>query len=225
MASFAQLLQRRYQGRLDANADDFIHFIVDGATRMQGLINDLLMYSRVGSRGRDFAPADCTAILRQAIANLQMAITECGAQVTHDPLPTIPCDEGQLTQVFQNLLGNSIKFRNSAAPRIHVAARREASEWIFSVKDNGIGIDPQYAGRIFEVFQRLHNCSEYPGSGIGLAITKKIVERHGGHVWVESQLHQGATFFFSIPDSCRPDLPNLQPTPSATLFNADISAL
>lgn len=225
MASFAQLLQRRYQGKLDANADDFIHFIVDGATRMQGLINDLLMYSRVGSRAREFAPADCTAVLRQAISNLQVAITECGAQVTHDPLPTIPCDEGQLTQVFQNLLGNSIKFRNSPVPRIHVAARREASEWVFSVKDNGIGIDPQYAGRIFEVFQRLHTCSEYPGSGIGLAITKKIVERHGGHVWVESQLHQGATFFFSIPDSCRPDLPNLQPTPSATLFNADISAL
>ena len=199
MASFAQLLQQRYQGKLDANADDFIHFIVDGATRMQGLIQDLLAYSRVGSRGKNFVPTDCTTVCDQAVANLQMAVTESGAVVTHDSLPTVQGDGAQLIQVFQNLVGNSLKFRDSQAPRIHVAAERKASEWVFAVKDNGIGIDPQYADRIFEVFQRLHNRTEYPGSGIGLAITKKIVERHGGHIWVESQPNQGATFFFTLP--------------------------
>jgi PAS domain S-box-containing protein len=202
MASFAQLLERRYQGKLDANADDFIQFIVDGATRMQGLINDLLAYSRVGSRGKDFVPTDCTTVFDQAVANLQMAITESGAIVTHDPLPTVPCDGAQLLQVFQNLVGNSIKFRDSTAPRVHVGAEQNPSEWVFSVKDNGIGIDQQYANRIFEVFQRLHNSTQYPGTGIGLAIAKKIVERHGGRIWVESQLHQGATFLFTLPARC-----------------------
>jgi light-regulated signal transduction histidine kinase (bacteriophytochrome) len=199
MASFAQLLQQRYQGKLDTNADDFIHFIVDGATRMQGLIQDLLAYSRVGSHGKNFVPTDCTTVFDQAVANLQMAVTESGAVVTHDSLPTVQGDGAQLIQVFQNLVGNSLKFRNSQTPRVHVAAERKASEWVFAVKDNGIGIDPQYADRIFEVFQRLHNRTEYPGSGIGLAITKKIVERHGGRIWVESQLDQGATFFFTLP--------------------------
>jgi PAS domain S-box-containing protein len=199
MASFAQLLQRRYQGKLDASADDFIHFIVDGATRMQGLIQDLLAYSRVGSRGKDFVPTDCTAVFDQAVANLRAAIAESAAVVTRDPLPTVPCDGEQLIQVFQNLIGNSIKFRDSAAPQVHVAAENRPADWVFSVKDNGIGIDPQYAKQIFEVFQRLHNRTEYPGSGIGLAIAKKIVERHGGHIWVDSQPRQGATFFFTLP--------------------------
>jgi PAS domain S-box-containing protein len=199
MASFAQLLQRRYQGKLDASADDFIHFIVDGATRMQGLIQDLLAYSRVGSRGKDFVPTDCTAVFDQAVANLQAAIKESAAVVTRDPLPTIPCDGEQLIHVFQNLIGHSIKFRDSAAPQVHVAAEKRPSDWVFSVQDNGIGIDPQYAKQIFEVFQRLHNRTEYAGSGIGLAIAKKIVERHGGHIWVDSQPLQGATFFFSLP--------------------------
>jgi PAS domain S-box-containing protein len=202
MASFAQLLQKRYQGKLDANADDFIHFIVDGATRMQGLIQDLLAYSRVGSRGKDFVPTDCTTVFDRAVANLQTAVTESGAVVTHDPLPTVPCDGAQLIQVFQNLVGNSIKFHDSQVPRVHVAAEQRPSEWVFSVKDNGIGIDPQYAHRIFEVFQRLHNRAEYPGSGIGLAIAKKVVERHGGRIWVESQPHQGASFFFTLPARC-----------------------
>jgi PAS domain S-box-containing protein len=199
MASFAQLLQRRYQGKLDASGDDFIHFIVDGAIRMQGLIHDLLAYSRVGSRGKDFVATDCTAVFDQAVANLQAAIAESAAVVTRDPLPTVPCDGEQLIHVFQNLIGNSIKFRDSPAPRVHVAAEKRPSDWVFSVKDNGIGIDPQYAKRIFEVFQRLHNRTEYPGSGIGLAIAKKIVERHGGCIWVESQPHQGATFLFTLP--------------------------
>jgi light-regulated signal transduction histidine kinase (bacteriophytochrome) len=202
MASFAQLLQKRYQGKLDANADDFTRFIVDGASRMHKLINDLLGYSRVGSRRKDYVPTDCTKAFNQAVANLHMAVTESGAVVTHAPLPTVPCDEAQLIQVFQNLVGNGIKFRESAAPRVHVAAERRTSEWVFSVKDNGIGIDPQYFSRVFEVFQRLHNCTEYPGSGIGLAIAKKIVEQHGGRIWVESKLHQGATFFFTLPAGC-----------------------
>jgi len=199
VASFAQLLQKRYRGKLDASADDFIHYIVDGATRMQGLIIDLLAYSRVGRSGKEFVPTNCTAVFDQAVTNLQVAVAECGAVVTHDPLPTVQTDGTQLVQLFQNLIGNSIKFRDTQTPRVHVAAERKASEWVFSVKDNGKGIDPQYAGRIFEVFQRLHTRTEYPGSGIGLSISKKIVERHGGRIWVESQLNQGATFFFTLP--------------------------
>jgi PAS domain S-box-containing protein len=199
IVGFAQLLQRRYQGKLDTNADDFIGFIVHGAARMQAHIQDLLAYSRVGSRGRDFAPTKCMTVFDQALANLHAAVAESGAVVTHDALPVVSCDGEQLIRVFQNLIANSIKFRESHAPRIHVAAEQRSSEWVFSVKDNGIGIDPQYATRIFAVFQRLHSPTEYPGSGIGLAIAKKIVERHGGRIWVESQPHQGATFFFTLP--------------------------
>jgi len=208
VANFAQLLLKRYRGKLDAKADDFIDFIVDGVTRMQGLINDLLAYSRVGSRGKESVPADCGALLGQALGNLRAAIEESGAQVTHDALPVVQCDGAQIMQVFQNLVGNSIKFRNGPPPRIHVAVQRMAAEWVFSVKDNGIGIDPQYAGRIFEIFQRLHTQRDYPGSGIGLAITKKIVERHGGRIWVESKLQQGATFFFTLPVSGGRDAPH-----------------
>jgi len=208
VANFAQLLLTRYRGKLDAKADDFIDFIVEGVTRMQGLINDLLAYSRVGSRGKESVPADCGALLGQALGNLQAAIEESGAQITHDPLPVVQCDGAQVIQVFQNLVGNSIKFRNGPPPRIHVGVERTAAEWVFSVKDNGIGIDPQYAGRIFEIFQRLHTQREYPGSGIGLAIAKKIVERHGGRIWLESKLQQGATFFFTLPMSSGRDAPH-----------------
>jgi PAS domain S-box-containing protein len=201
VANFAQLLQERYSGKLDATGDEFIGFIVDGVTRMQGLINDLLAYSRAGSHGRNRVPVDCGALLRQALGNLRAAIEESGAQISHDELPVIRCDGAQVTQVFQNLVGNSIKFRNGPPPRIHVAVERAPAEWVFSVKDNGIGIDPRYASRIFEIFQRLHTQKKYPGSGVGLAIAKKIVERHGGRMWVESKLHQGATFFFTLPAS------------------------
>jgi PAS domain S-box-containing protein len=199
VASFTQLLARRYQGKLDADADEFIRYIVDGAARMQQLINDLLSYSRVGTRGKPFEDTDCEAALWKATSNLGAAIVETGATVTHDPLPAVKADSAQIVQLFQNLIGNAIKFHSQEQPRVHVGASRTGVEWIFSVRDNGIGIDPQYFDRIFAVFQRLHSREEYPGTGIGLAICKKIVERHGGRIWVESEPGKGSTFYFTIP--------------------------
>ena len=198
VTSYTRLLARRYQGRLDADADEFIAYAVDGANHMQTLINDLLSYSRLGTRGKPFEPADCTVVFAHALANLKIAIEESGAVVTHDPLPTLLCDATQLTQLFQNLIGNAIKFRSAEPPCVHVAAEQRGAEWLFVVRDNGIGIDPQYAQRIFIIFQRLHTRVEYPGTGIGLAICKKIVERHGGRIWVESQAGQGARFCFTM---------------------------
>jgi light-regulated signal transduction histidine kinase (bacteriophytochrome) len=197
--SFAQLLQKRYQGKLDQTADEFIGYIVDGTQQMQRLISDLLTFGRVGTRGKAFEPADCAAVLAQAVAQLQIAIEESGAVVTHDPLPVLDADPDQLGQLLQNLIGNSIKFHAAARPHIHVSARQTPEGWTLSVQDNGIGIDPQFADRIFEVFQRLHTRAEYPGTGIGLAICKKIVQRHGGRIWVESAPGKGATFCFTIP--------------------------
>jgi PAS domain S-box-containing protein len=199
VSSYTQLLARRYQGKLGADADEFIAFAVDGANRMQGLINDLLAYSRVGTRFKGLEPADCTAVLVQALANLQAAIEKSGAVVTHDSLPTAMADKLQLVQLFQNLIGNAIKFHVEEPPRIHISAEQKGNEWVFSVRDNGIGIEPQYAERIFVIFQRLHTREEYPGTGIGLAICKKIVERSGGRIWVESQPGAGSTFYFTIP--------------------------
>ena len=199
VSSYTQLLARRYQGKLGADADEFIAYAVDGANRMQGLINDLLAYSRVGARVKGFEPADCTAVLDQALANLKAAIDKNGAVVTHDPLPTVMADNLQLVQLFQNLIGNAIKFHVEEPPRIHILAEQKGNEWVFSIRDNGIGIEPQYAERIFVIFQRLHAREEYPGTGIGLAICKKIVERRGGRIWVESQPGIGSTFYFTIP--------------------------
>ena len=198
VASYTQLLAKRYQDKLDADANDFIAYAVDGAERMRVLLNDLLDYSRVGTRGKPFKPTDCEKVLHQALINLKVAIEESGALVTHDYLPTLIADEGQLTQLFQNLVGNAVKFCNQE-PRIHVSAETKSNAWLFSVRDNGIGIDPQHGQRIFEMFKRLHTREEYPGTGMGLAICKKIVERHGGHIWVQSQLEQGSTFYFTIP--------------------------
>jgi PAS domain S-box-containing protein len=199
ITSFTQLLAKRYQGKLDADADEFIAYIVDGATRMHRLINDLLAYARVGSRAAKFAPADCEAIFAEAVANLAGAIEENAATVTHDPLPTVLGDKDQLSRLFQNLVGNAIKFHAADPPVVHVSARRNGNEWQFSVRDNGIGIDPAHFERIFLIFQRLHGKSEYSGTGVGLAICKKIVERHGGKIWVESQPGTGSTFYFTLP--------------------------
>ena len=198
VSSYTQLLERRYKGKLDADADDFIAFAVDGANRMQRLIQDLLAYSRVSRGSRQFEPTSVESALRYALDNLRNAVNESGAVVTHDLLPTVMGDEKQLAQLFQNLLSNAIKFRGRERPCIHVSARQTEGEWVFSVRDNGIGLDPQYADRIFVIFQRLHTSQEFGGTGIGLAICKKIVERHGGRIWVESELGKGATFYFTI---------------------------
>jgi light-regulated signal transduction histidine kinase (bacteriophytochrome) len=166
---------------------------------MQRLINDLLSYARIGRRARDFAPTDCGAVLRTVCANLRAAIEESGAVVITDPLPTVMADETQLVQLFQNLLGNAIKFRGDKPVLIYVGAERRGNDWLFRLRDNGIGIEPQYVERIFLIFQRLHGRSQYPGTGIGLAIAKKIVERHAGRIWVESEPGKGSTFYFTLP--------------------------
>jgi len=201
VSSYMQLLARRYKGKLDADADEFIAFAVDGATRMQRLIKDLLMYSRVGTKGKEPVPTDCGAVIGYALDNLQQAIAEKGATVTHDELPTIMGDEVQLTQLFQNLIGNAIKFQGEEPPQVHVGVLREGSGWLFSVRDNGIGIAPEHFERIFQIFQRLHGREEYPGTGIGLSVCQKIVERHGGRIWVDSAPGNGATFCFTVPET------------------------
>jgi PAS domain S-box-containing protein len=198
VASYTQLLGRRYKGRLDADADEFIDYAVDGANRMQTLINDLLTYSRVGTRGRDLVPTDTGAAFAAACANLRRAIEESGATVTSDELPTVMGDGTQLVQLFQNLLANAIKFRSEEPVKVHVGAERLEAVWLFSVRDNGIGIEEQYVERIFRIFQRLHGKAEYSGTGIGLAVCKKIVERHGGAMWVESSPGRGAAFYFTL---------------------------
>jgi PAS domain S-box-containing protein len=198
VTSFTQLMVNRYGNKLGPDADEFIDYIVDGARRMSRLINDLLEYSRVGTRGKPLRPTDCSAVFEMARDNLRAAIEESGASVTADPLPTVLGDETQLVQLFQNLIGNSIKFRAGRSIRVHVGAERQDGQWLFRVADNGIGIEPQYAERIFVIFQRLHSRVEYPGTGIGLAICKKIVERHGGRIWVESRAGEGSTFYFLL---------------------------
>ncbi len=199
VSSYLQLLQRRYEGQLDADADEFIGFAVDGATRMKALINDLLNLSRITTHGKTFEPTDMDAVLGRALANLRATIQEAGAEVTHVQLPILICDAKQLEQLFQNLISNAIKFRSDKTPRVHVGAEHKDGEWAFSVRDNGIGIDPEYAQRIFVIFQRLHARDEYAGTGMGLAICKKIVERRGGRIWVESRLGEGSTLYFTIP--------------------------
>ena len=201
VTSYVQLLARRYKSKLDSDADEFIDFAMDGAIRMQKLINDLLNYSRMSTHGKELEPTDCETVLNQSLNNLKVAIDENGALVTHDSLPTVMADNPQLVELFQNLVGNAIKFRGAEPPRVHVSASRNGNGWTFSVRDNGIGIAPEYAKRIFVIFQRLHSREKYAGTGIGLAICQKIVERHGGHIWVESEVGKGATFCFTLPAS------------------------
>jgi len=198
VSSYTQLVLRRYGDRLDGDAKEFMDFIVDGAARMKRLIEDLLAYSRVGTRGKELKPTDSGAALQKALVNLRASIEESGAVVTHDTLPTVHADDTQLAQLFQNLVGNALKFRGAEPPHVHVSVEERGDEWVFGVKDNGIGIEPQYFERIFMVFQRLHVKTEYPGTGIGLAICKKVVDRHGGRIWVESRPGEGSTFCFAL---------------------------
>lgn len=203
VSSYCGLLARRYQGKLDKDADDFIHFAVDGATRMKNLIDSLLLYSRVGRRGKPFVPINSTDNAQAALANLAMAVEEAGATVTFGRLPVVYADAVQLTQVFQNLIGNALKFRGAELPRVHISACCESaghdpSQWVFSVQDNGIGFEQEFSERVFVIFQRLHTREQYPGNGMGLAITKKIVERHGGRIWVKSAPGAGTTFYFTL---------------------------
>ena len=202
VASYTQLLQRRYQGKLDEQADKYIHFAVDGAQRMQALINDLLALSRVGTQGRPFVATDPGAVVARVLRWLERALAESGGEVVVvGVLPTVLADAGQLEQLFQNLIANALKFRRPGErPRVEVTAERGEGEWVFAVRDNGIGFEPQFAEQIFLVFQRLHTRAEYAGTGVGLAICKKIVERHGGRIWAEGALGAGATFRFTIPD-------------------------
>lgn len=201
VAMYTQLLAERYRGKLDDQADKYIHYAVDGALRMQTLVQDLLAFSRAGREGTKMAQVDCNLVMRQILKNLEEAIREKNAVIRHDALPTVLANSSQLQQVLQNLVNNAIKFHGDKAPEIEVRAERNGVEWEFFVSDNGIGIAPEHADRIFVIFQRLHTREEYPGNGIGLSICKKIVERHGGRIWAEAGAHGGTTFHFTLPAS------------------------
>lgn len=199
VATYTQLLAQRYQGRLDADADKYIHYAVDGAMRMQKLVQDLLAFSRVGRQGKPLQSTDCDVVLQTSLKNLEVAVQESGAVVQHAQLPAVMADSSQLVQVFQNLIGNAIKFRSSEPPSIRVSAEAKGKEWVFSVADNGIGIAAEQTENVFVIFRRLHTREEYPGNGIGLSICKKIVEQHGGRIWVESEPGCGSNFQFTLP--------------------------
>jgi PAS domain S-box-containing protein len=203
--AFVQILQERHADKLDDKAAQYMRFVVDGAARMSSLVQGLLEYSRVGAKDALRRPIACGQALDAAVANLQAAVAESRAAITHDDLPTVLAEPTQLTQLFQNLIGNAVKFRrDGVAPEIHVAARRDGDRWCLWVKDNGIGIDPRFQEKVFLIFQRLHTREKYPGTGIGLAICKKIVEQHGGRIWIESKAGEGSTFYFTLPDSSTP---------------------
>ena len=199
VATYTQLLSERYRGKLDADADKYIHYAVDGALRMQVLVRDLLAFSRVGRQGTELAKIDCNTLMETVLKNLQAAIAESGAQVICPQLPIVTADESQLMQVLQNLIANAIKFRGAAPPVIRVTGKKKDREWMFLIADNGIGIAPEHAEVVFAIFKRLHTRTEYPGSGIGLSICKKIVEHHGGRIWLESEPGHGCTFHFTLP--------------------------
>ena len=200
VASYLGLLERRAAEKLEPREKEYIHYAVDGAHRMQQMINDLFTFSRVTTHAKAFAQADLGAVLQNALANLEVAIRERAAKITHAVMPAAQVDSSQFTQLFQNLIGNALKFCGADAPSISIGCEREGAAWIFSVHDRGIGIEEKEFERIFQLFQRLHSRVEYPGSGIGLAVCKKIVERHGGRIWVKSAAGEGTTFFFSLPE-------------------------
>jgi len=199
VAAYTQLLAEKYKGKLDEQADKYIHYAVDGATRMQTLVQDLLAFSRAGREGTEMSTTDCNIVVQQALLNLEAAVRDSGTQVKCMTLPTIHASGAQLRQVFQNLIGNAIKFRKPEPPVVQITAQKEGNEWLISIADNGIGISSDYLNDIFVIFHRLHTRDEYPGNGIGLAICKRIIERHGGRIWVESEKGNGTTFKFSLP--------------------------
>lgn len=199
VSSYIQLLRQRHGDKLDPNAQEYLTYALDGATRMQQLIVDLLAYSRIGRQGKEFTEVDLDQVLDRALANLKVVIEETGAEILRAPLPKIHGDLTLLTQVFQNLVGNALKFRGEDRPTIEITVAPQGREWQFAISDNGIGIAPQDFERVFVVFQRLHSRDTYPGTGIGLSVVKKIVERHGGRIWVESRLGKGTTFYFTLP--------------------------
>lgn len=199
ITAYLQLLSERYSGQLDEVADEFIDYALDGATRMRQLIIDLLAYAKIGRNDLVFTPVSLEDVLQQVLANLELRLQETQVTITHDPLPDITAEKTQMVQLFQNLISNAIKFRNLANPVIHIVARQEPGQWVIQVRDNGIGIDPKMSERVFTIFQRLHTRQQYPGTGIGLAICKKIVQTHGGTIWVKSEPGEGATFSFTLP--------------------------
>lgn len=199
VSSYLGLVERRAAEKLDEKEKSYLRFAVDGATRMQQMISDLLAYSRVGTQAREFAQADLSEVLARALGNLEVVRTERAAVITHDSLPAARVDASQFTQVFQNLVGNALKFCSGRTPEVHLGCERRGHEWVISVRDNGIGIEEKDYDRIFAIFQRLHSRAEYPGTGIGLAVAKKIIERHGGRIWIESKVAEGTTFFFTLP--------------------------
>jgi light-regulated signal transduction histidine kinase (bacteriophytochrome) len=199
VTSFVQLLAQRYQNKFDAEAQQFISYAVEGAQRMKALIDDVLAYSRIGTQRKPYDAVDCNIVLKRTLHDLQSRIAASSAVVHADSLPLVLGDEFQVGQLFQNLLSNALKFRNEESPWVHISAKRDGGQWVFAICDKGIGIESQYFERIFQMFQRLHTRQEYPGTGVGLAICKKIVEQHGGRIWVESELGKGATFLFTLP--------------------------
>jgi light-regulated signal transduction histidine kinase (bacteriophytochrome) len=198
VSSYTQLLGKRYKDKLDQDANDFINFAVDGANRMQRLINDLLEYSRVTSRGKPLEKLDLSSVLGRVIATMQFKIQDTNAMVSNEDLPFVVGDEIQISRVFQNLIDNALKFRGEEPPRIHISSKFESGKVIISVSDNGIGINEKFNDRVFTIFQRLHNREDYPGTGIGLAVCKRIIERHGGKIWLESEEGKGTTFYFTL---------------------------
>ena len=199
VASFCELLEHRYRGELDEKAQEWIGYAVAGGQRMRALVAGLLEYSRLESHTKPFAPADCAGLLAEALANLHYSIDESLAEVTFDPLPVVTADATRLVQLFQNLIGNAIKYSGRTPPRVHISAERRDDDWVFSVRDNGIGIEPRHREQIFDMFQRVHAQNQYPGTGIGLAICKRVVEQHRGRIWVESEPGRGSVFYFSLP--------------------------